>query len=89
MMVIVILTMVMLLLPSPYEHHMGNNALTEEEEIMDSLLTESKREPHLRLRTRSSSCCSSTCQALTSLSGPALDGAITEIWLQEPSLSWG
>ena len=40
MMVIVILTMVMFLLPSPYEHHMGNNALTEEEEIMDSLLTE-------------------------------------------------
>ena len=39
MMVIVILTMVMFLLPSPYEHHMGNNALTEEEEIMDSLLT--------------------------------------------------
>ena len=36
MMVIVILT----LLPSPYEHHTGNNALTEEEEIMDSLLTE-------------------------------------------------
>ena len=35
-----VIVMVMLLLPSPYEHHMGNNALTEEDENMDSLLTE-------------------------------------------------